>query len=160
MAKKTFISYKYSDAKEKRDQIVEAFGVDATYYRGETSDSPYIGDLKTDTIKRKLADMIYDTSVMIVIISANVDESEWIEWEVDYATSTQTRRGRKSHPNGIVLAVSDELLNSNNRYTTTNIDKLLSKKDVEGVVRISFNNFLKNPNKYIEQAYNNRPKIY
>lgn len=33
MAHKTFISYKYSDAKGLRDRIIESLGSDATYYR-------------------------------------------------------------------------------------------------------------------------------
>lgn len=40
MAHKTFISYKYSEARGLRDRIIASLGDDATYYRGETSDSP------------------------------------------------------------------------------------------------------------------------
>lgn len=40
MAHKTFISYKYSEAQRLRDDIIAALGDDATYYKGETSDSP------------------------------------------------------------------------------------------------------------------------
>lgn len=40
MAHKTFISYKYSEAQDLRDRIIEAMGDDASYYMGETSDSP------------------------------------------------------------------------------------------------------------------------
>ena len=39
MAHKTFISYKYSESKDLRDRIIDALGDDATYYKGETSDS-------------------------------------------------------------------------------------------------------------------------
>ena len=69
MAHKTFISYKYSEARELRDRIITKLGNDATYYRGETSSSPDLTDLTTATIRKNLADMIYDTSVMIVIVS-------------------------------------------------------------------------------------------
>lgn len=51
MAHKTFISYKYSEAKDLRDRIIDALGDDATYYQGETSDSPNMSDLTTRTIK-------------------------------------------------------------------------------------------------------------
>lgn len=34
MARKTFISYKYSDAKEVRNRIIKALGEDAAYYKG------------------------------------------------------------------------------------------------------------------------------
>ena len=47
MARKTFISYKYSEAREVRDKIINALGTDAQYYMGETSDSPNMADLKT-----------------------------------------------------------------------------------------------------------------
>ena len=44
MAHKTFISYKYSEARDLRDRIIEALGEDATYYKGETSDSLDLSD--------------------------------------------------------------------------------------------------------------------
>lgn len=52
MAHKTFISYKYSEARELRDRIIEEMGEDAQYYKGETSESPDLGDLKTESIKK------------------------------------------------------------------------------------------------------------
>lgn len=51
MAHKTFISYKYSEAQKLRDDIIEALGEDATYYKGETSDSPDLTDTSTENIK-------------------------------------------------------------------------------------------------------------
>ena len=63
MAHKTFISYKYSEARDLRDRIIEALGDDATYYKGETSDSPDLTDTSTENIKKNLKDMMYDTSV-------------------------------------------------------------------------------------------------
>ena len=71
MAHKTFISYKYSESWELRDRIIQAMGSDAAYYTGETSESPDMSDLKTATIRKKLADMIYSTSVTIVIRKLN-----------------------------------------------------------------------------------------
>jgi len=47
MARKTFISYKYSEAQDLRDTILEALGDDATYYTGETVDSPDLTDTTT-----------------------------------------------------------------------------------------------------------------
>ena len=44
MAHKTFISYKFSEATRLRNRIIEAMGDDATYYKGETSDSPDMSD--------------------------------------------------------------------------------------------------------------------
>lgn len=102
MAHKTFISYKYSEAKDLRDRIIDALGDDATYYQGETSDSPNMSDLTTRTIKQKLSDMLYDTSVTIVVISPHMKKSKWIEWEIRHSLMKETRDGRTSRPNGVV----------------------------------------------------------
>ena len=74
MARKTFISYKYSEARDLRDRIIWALGDDATFYQGETSDSPDLTDTTTENMKRHLTDMMYNTSVTIVIISSPVKE--------------------------------------------------------------------------------------
>lgn len=102
MAHKTFISYKYSESQELRDAIVDALGDDAMYYKGETSDSPDLTDTSTENIKKNLADMMYDTSVTIVIISPNMKESNWIDWEIEYSLKNINRKGRTSHTNGVV----------------------------------------------------------
>ena len=47
MSHKTFISYKWGEAQQLRDDIIEALGDDATYYKGETSDSPDLTDTST-----------------------------------------------------------------------------------------------------------------
>ena len=57
MARKTFISYKYSEARKIRDDILAAMGEDATYYSGEKSSSPNMSDMTTNYIKNKLKDM-------------------------------------------------------------------------------------------------------
>ncbi|MDR0613448.1 MAG: TIR domain-containing protein [Dysgonamonadaceae bacterium] len=102
MAHKTFISYKYSEAQQLRDDIIEALGDDATYYTGETSDSPDLSDTSTGNIKRVLSDMIYQTSVTIVIISPNMIQSQWIDWEIEYSLKEINRANRNSKTNGIV----------------------------------------------------------
>lgn len=102
MAKKTFVSYKYSEAQDVRDEILDALGEDATYYRGETSDSPDLTDTSTENIKRNLADMIHGTSVTIVVISPNLKQSNWIDWEIEYSLKEIPRADRTSSTNGIV----------------------------------------------------------
>lgn len=102
MAHKTFISYKYSEARQLRDAIIDALGEDASYYKGETSDSPDLTDTSTENIKKNLRDMMYDTSVTIVIISPNMKQSRWIDWEIEYCLKNNTRKGRTSHINGVV----------------------------------------------------------
>lgn len=102
MAHKTFISYKYSEAQDLRDRIIESLGDDAQYYKGETSDSPDLTDTSTENIKKNLRDMMFDTSVTIVIISPHMKESKWIDWELEYCLKLETRKGRTSRRNGIV----------------------------------------------------------
>lgn len=102
MAHKTFISYKYSEAQQLRDDIIKALGDDATFYKGETSDSPDLTDTTTETIKNKLKDMMYDTSVTIVILSPNMKKNNWIDWEIEYCLKNISRKNRTSHTNGVV----------------------------------------------------------
>ncbi len=102
MAHKTFISYKYSEARNLRDRIIKALGDDADYYQGETSDSPDLTDTSTENIKKNLTDMMYGTSVTILIISPNMKDSKWIDWEIEYCLKNTTRKDRTSHTNGIV----------------------------------------------------------
>lgn len=78
MARKTFISYKYSEAREIRDRIISSLGDDATYYRGERATSPDLTDFTTSTIKNNLKSKIYDTSVLILVISPHMNQSKWI----------------------------------------------------------------------------------
>lgn len=102
MAKKTFISYKYSEAQDTRDSILDVLGEDATYYQGETADSPDLTDTTVENIKNNLKDMMYGTSVTIVVISPNLKDSKWIDWEIEYSLKEITREDRTSRTNGIV----------------------------------------------------------
>lgn len=105
MARKTFISYKYSEARSVRDKIVDALGNDAVFYKGETSDSPDMTDLRTETIRNNLKDMLFDTSVTIVVVSPEMVRSNWIDWEIEYSLREYSRNGKISHTNGLVGVV-------------------------------------------------------
>ena len=151
MAHKTFISYKYSEAQRLRDNIIEALGDDATYYRGETSDSPDLTDTSTENIKKNLKDMMHGTSVTIVIISPNMKKSKWIDWEIEYCLKNITRKDRTSHTNGVVGVI----MKLNGGYdwfkaTSTNSDGCSSSKYKEELVYdiINNNRFNQNPKKY------------
>lgn len=102
MAHKTFISYKYSEASFIRDKIISSLGADATFYRGERSDSPDLTDTSTSNIKKNLADMMYQTSVTIVVISPNLKKSKWVDWEIEYSLKDISRKNRTSHTNGVL----------------------------------------------------------
>ncbi|SDO02265.1 MTH538 TIR-like domain [Psychrobacillus sp. OK028] len=187
MAYKTFISYKYSEAKDLRDRIVGALGEDAKYYQGETSESPDMSDKTTDYIKDKLKDMIYSTSVTIVVISPNLILSNWIDWEIEYALKQIKRNDRTSGTNGVLGVVMkynggyswlrSSVINSdghtaiqtNNEYLYDIIHKnrfnqeppeyncdVCKNIDVLTGSYISLINeedFLNDPNKYINNAY-------
>lgn len=102
MAHKTFISYKYSEAQKLRDEIINSLGEDAQFYNGETSDSADLTDTSTENIKKNLKDMMWGTSVTIVIISPNMIKSKWIDWEIEYSLKEIKRDDKTSRSNGII----------------------------------------------------------
>lgn len=105
MARKTFISYKYSEARGLRDTIIQKLGKDSQFYQGETSDSADLTDTKTENIKKILTDMMCNTSVTIVVISPNIKQSKWIDWEIEYCLKEISRQGRTSKTNGVVCVI-------------------------------------------------------
>ena len=182
MARKTFISYKYSDVVEGksnnlRDRIITKLGDASRFYRGENGYSPDLSSRSADYIKTKLKDMIRDTSVTIVILSPNMKFSNWMNWEISYSLTEITRENRTSLTNGVVCIVQKQptyygfddgyswmknwsgewdlskcfeviRLNQNNkkRYSTSR----LSSNYIDIV---SEDAFLRDPNRYIEEAY-------
>ncbi len=189
MAKKTFISYKFSDAQHTRDAIIDALGEDARFYQGETSDSPDLTAEKAEAIKEVLKDMIHGTSVTIVVLSPSVTASNWVDWEVKYSLRETTRGDRTSRRNGVVGVIQKndggyEWLTSNNycahndrtnkqhdnskmhavvhknRFNQTPLEYLcIDCKTVDRlggsyISLIPEDEFLKDPNTYIENAWN------
>lgn len=102
MARETFISYKHSEAQDLRDEIIDKLGDDAKYYSGETADSPDMSGETVDRIKNSLKDKIFGTSVTIIIISPNIKDSSWIDWEIEYSLKEYKRQSTTSKTNGIV----------------------------------------------------------
>lgn len=188
MARKTFISYKYSEAQDFRDQIIEALGEDAQFYKGETSDSPDRTDQATETIKEALKDMIWGTSVTIVIATPNMKDSKWIDWEISYSLKEITRGDVTSHANGVVIVAAPDATGSyewlitsstgddgctyksfqkGRLYDIINLNRFNEKnpnyvcETCQTVNRLSghymsiipLNEFLGNPDKFIENAY-------
>jgi hypothetical protein len=187
MAYNTFISYKYSEAKDLRDTIVDSLGEDAKYYRGETSESPDMSDKTTDYIKDKLKDLIYSTSVTIVIISPNMKQSNWIDWEIEYSLKQIKRGDRRSSTNGVlgvvmeyeggyswlrpstqnsdghtaILTKNEYLYNiiTNNRFNqdppeyTCEECKNVNSLTGSYISLVNEDDFLNDPNKYIDNAY-------
>jgi hypothetical protein len=187
MAHKTFISYKYNEAQKLRDDIINALGDDATYYKGETSDSPDLTDTSTENIKKNLKDMMYDTSVTIVIISPKMKQSKWIDWEIEYCLKEITRKNRTSHTNGVVAVVMKynggyswlkSTTSKSDGHTSTSFDstklydiinnnrnnqtpkeyfceecKTIDRLTGSYISIIEEEEFLQNPNKFIDNAY-------
>lgn len=108
MARKTFISYKYDEAQSLRNKIIEKLGDDAKYYRGGDGYSDDLSSNKANTIKKRLSDMIWGTSVTIIILSPRIIYSNWIEWELKYSLREQSRNGRSSYANGIVAVIQKD----------------------------------------------------
>ncbi len=151
MAKKTFISYKYSEAQSLRDKILEAMGDDATYYTGETSESPDLTDTSTENIKNNLKDKMHGTSVTIVVISPNLKDSAWIDWEISYSLKEITREDRTSRTNGILGVImkvnnSYDWLISNNEY-----DDGCSPRTIDSSLLYEIIN---------KNRFNQKPKVY
>lgn len=194
MARTTFISYKYSEAQDLRDAILEALGEDARYYQGETSDSSDLTDTSTENIKKNLKDMIYATSVTIVIISPNLKKSSWIDWEIEYSLKEVTREDKVSRTNGILGVImkhnggydwlvshktnidgcrsryidDDKLYKiiNDNRYNLNTEDKYhcstcksFDQMNGSYFSLVEEDDFLCDPNKYIENAYNKSKSI-
>lgn len=181
MAHKTFISYKYSESRTLRNKIIDALGDDATYYKGENVDSKDMTDYKKETIKQVLSNMMYDTSVTIVILSPNMKDSDWIEWEVQYCLKKTTRKNRTSQKNGLVGVIKKvnggyswlkyETENGGVNYHAEKIPEIINKnrhnsnpakKDSNGlwdwlngsyIAFVEEDEFLNNPQKYINNAY-------
>ncbi len=105
MARETFIAYKYSEAQGLRDEIIKKLGDDASYYQGETADSPDLTDTTVENIKENLKDMIFGTSVSIVIVSPSIKKSKWVDWEIEYSLKEYKRGNTTSRTNGIVGVV-------------------------------------------------------
>lgn len=182
MARKTFISYKYSDVVEGkdnnlRDRIIKKFGDDSRFYRGEDGYSDDLSSFSSSIIKERLKEMIRDTSVTIVILSPNMKLSNWMNWELSYSLSAIESGGRRSLTNGVVAVVKKQdygydgylwmktYISGKLEWDTSKCFEIIRKnqgnKKSFGEIWLSPNYidivteeaFLRDPNKYIEEAY-------
>ena len=187
MARKTFISYKYSDVVEGktnnlRDRIIVKMGDDAKFYRGEDGYTKDLSSYSASYIKETLKKMIRDTSVTILILSPNMKQSQWMNRELSYSLSEIERNGRTSHLNGVVAVIQKQptygILDGYSWLKMWNGSWDISK--TFELVRLNQNNkkfyapyslsdnyidiitedmFLRDPFKYIEEAYNKSQNI-
>jgi len=103
MGHKVFVSYKFSDSADTRDKIITALKGQGNYYKGEYG---YVAlELADSSLKKYLSDKLFDSTVTVVVISPNINQSKWVPWEIQYSLERQTRSGRTSKRNGIVCVI-------------------------------------------------------
>lgn len=187
---KIFVSYKYSDGRQLKDKIMKLLGDQGHIYKGERGWKEL--NVADNTIKEYLKDMIFDSSVTIVVISPKVRQSEWVDWEIRYSLTTTRRKGIRSKRNGLLCVIQNEKAFSKLGAITKNttwardfyghlnslifppsivsnlqntfgsgghlLETIGLNEDYEGcedyAIVVSEDTFLKNPNRYINLAFN------
>ena len=119
---KIFTSYKHKDtevrpiegvhnttARDYVDLLNDCLEELGHINKSEASDED-ISHLSEDTIRQKLNDKIYDSTITIVLISKNMKEekserNQWIPREISYSLTENNRGGRTSHTNAVLAVV-------------------------------------------------------
>ena len=169
------------------NKLEEIIGID-NIYKGE-HDGEDLSRFKDDTIWSQLKDKIFDSSVTIVLISKNMkefwvsEEKQWIPQEISYSlkkftrTTTDGRREIKSKTNALIAIVlpdrnglydyyirNSEIINKFNQNITFDIinENMYNKKGnpLESyIVTTKWNQFISNPQKYIDMAVEHQENI-
>lgn len=140
MGKKVFVSYKYWDTNvlsldnniytKVRDYVDVIEGLldkGDNIYKGEDNNED-LSELTEETISRKLANRIYDSSITIVLISkgmrdnSKLDKYQWIPWEISYSLKEINRGGRASLTNAILAVILPDLNGSYEYFVTKNVN--------------------------------------
>ena len=125
MGKNVFVSYKYADnnvkqfrnghdgttARDYVNVIQKMLGKTKNYhYRGE-KDNEDNSDLDPSTVETILANKMFQTSITIVLITANMREKgvreieQWIPWEISYSLQNKSRSVGDSNTNAVMALV-------------------------------------------------------
>ena len=204
MGNKIFISYKYSDnavkqlkepnnlfsfysqykttARDYVDIIQNKFERDDIHINKGENDNESLAGFKTETIRSKLAEKIFDSSVTIVLISPNIKNSwksekdQWIPWEIAYSLRSKRRLDNRSKRNAILLVVLPDRYgyydyvnsygfyfdiiqrNLNNLHTPYTTYKLRNGCSNSYMLQCNWDKFISNPNAWIEAAIEIRDK--
>lgn len=112
MDKRVFISYKFGEGNRYRDKLINRLGQGNYKYLGETKSSQDLSHLNDAAIGSLLSDKLYTTHVTVVLITPNINSSNWIPWEISYSLRLINRAFRNSTRNGIIAVVVPQ----NNKY--------------------------------------------
>lgn len=199
MGNKVFISYKYSDdsvkqltnpndlfavyrqvkttARDYVDIIQKKLDRDGIHINKGEKDNESLADFKAETIRSKLADKIFDSSVTIVLISPNMKDAcklendQWIPWEIAYSLRNKTRSDNRSKRNAILAVILPDRYgnydyvnsynfsyfniiqrNLGNLHTSYIAYKLRGSCSKSYILRCNWDKFISNPNAWIEAA--------
>lgn len=137
---KIFVSYKYADAKVYQNDTLRTKNTPWGAYESITprhylnalssilsdiaiqkweKDGEDLSQFKDETIESKLRDLIYDSSMTIILISPGMNTGEreteqWIPWEISYSLKEIERKDRTSKTNAILAVI---LPDKNNSYS-------------------------------------------
>src|SRR5690554_1055592 len=97
LPKKVFVSYKYSDVVEGRentfnfrDDIIQRLNERGLIHKGENDESLDLTNYSEQQIVDKIAPYIKNSSTTVVLITPNAIKSEWIPWELSMSLRERT----------------------------------------------------------------------